>query len=191
MLQIIIEPNEKYTLGEMGQMAVEGGAAWIILRCNGMSDNQIKEETSDLISLCRESGTILTIENHYKLAESLGIHGVFATDKTLQAQFLRNTMGPEAMIGMLVSTATQAYHLESADIDYAAVDNRETGLDILSDLRGKSNMYPIVLCGDFGIEDLPAIVADGFSGICTGKTAFESKDPAEYISNMLSTLSKQ
>jgi len=31
MVQILIRPNDKFSISEMAQMAIEAGAAWIVL----------------------------------------------------------------------------------------------------------------------------------------------------------------
>lgn len=58
MLQILLEPREDYSIAEQAQMAIEGGATWLVLRSAGMEEPQIRELASELIPLCRENAII-------------------------------------------------------------------------------------------------------------------------------------
>ena len=59
MLQVVITPNDNYSLAEMAQMAVEGGAKWLQLRVPGLPDNEVREAVPDVVALCREAGITL------------------------------------------------------------------------------------------------------------------------------------
>ena len=81
MLQIIISFSERYSIGEMAQMAVEAGASWLVLSLPGNDAGQTREMCADVVELCRESGVMLSIENCVESARELAMHGVFLTDK--------------------------------------------------------------------------------------------------------------
>ena len=42
MLQILLEPREDYSIAEQAQMAIEGGATWLVLSSAGMEEPQIR-----------------------------------------------------------------------------------------------------------------------------------------------------
>ena len=96
MLQIIISFSERYSIGEMAQMAVEAGASWLVLSLPGNDAGQTREMCADVVELCRESGVMLSIENCVESARELAMHGVFLTDKNISPVKVREELGAEA-----------------------------------------------------------------------------------------------
>lgn len=71
MLQFIARENNRFSVPELVQMAIEGGCAWVVLDPGEMSDEVIREIAREVIPLCKETSTILTMVDHVDMAKEL------------------------------------------------------------------------------------------------------------------------
>ena len=195
MLQFIAQTNDRYSVAETVQMAIEGGCRWIQLHLPELTDEDIKAMSADIIALCRESAAFLTIEDRPELAKELGLHGVHLTSSVQRsAAKVREELGPEAVIGVEVASAAAVMSLQSADIDYVTLPaDMKVGeiADLVSVVRGADITTPIVATGDISPEDALVYMAAGVSGMSTGKPIIDSKDPVKEVELMLRNLSEK
>ncbi|MDE6468778.1 MAG: thiamine phosphate synthase [Muribaculaceae bacterium] len=189
MLQILIKPNDKYSLAEMAQMAVEGGAGWIVVDGVDENDSALRDTMPEVVDMCREAGVFLTITDRPGLARDLGLHGVFLTDKSLSPVSLREELGAEAVIGAIVSTPDAAASLERADVDYVALGHDRTDAkEFIDSLRAAGAKIPVVAYrpGEALTPDtVTSLLATGYSGICGGDKIFESANPVAAVEQLL------
>lgn len=193
MLQFIAETNGTYSIAEQMQMVIEGGCAWIQLRLPDVSDEGIRELAGEIIPLCKETATILTLENRIELAKDLGIHGVHITETDLDPATVRQLLGPEAIIGVQVSSAASVITLQDKDIDYATFDPVMTIYDIkkaVNEIRDAGVGIPLVATGDIPVEKVKETIDAGVNGIATGRIIAQAEDPVGYTSMIIDTLKK-
>lgn len=189
MLQIIISPSERYSIGEMAQMAVEAGATWLVLSLTETDAGAMREMCADIVELCRESGVMLSVENNVEAARELALHGVFLTNNEVSPVKVREELGAEAIIGAVVGTPDAALSLERADIDYVALRQSDPALIMV--VRNAEGKIPVVAyMPDFvpTPENIALIKTDGFSGLCAGPKFFEAEDPVASVSETISIL---
>lgn len=193
MLQFIAQTNDRYSVAETVQMAIEGGCRWIQLHLPDLTDEDIKTMSGDIIDMCRESAAFLTIEDCPELAKELGLHGVQLTSASNRsAAQVREEMGPEAIIGVEVASAAAIMALRNADIDYVTLPaDMAVGeiAEIVSVVRDAEITTPIVATGYITPEDALIYLAAGVSGIATGEPIIEAKDPVKEVELMLKNLS--
>lgn len=192
MLQFLLEPNGKYSLSETAQMAIEGGCKWIQIHCPEMNDADLRSEAAELIPLCRETATILMLEDRPELARELGLHGIHLRRHDIAPALVREDMGPEEIIGVEIASLQGALALNGLDIDYAAVSpslDAEARHSLIASIREAGVELPLVAEGSFSIEAAKAEVRQfGASGVCTSHHIVDSADPVEYTSRMISAL---
>ncbi len=192
MLQFIAQTNDRYSVAETVQMAIEGGCRWIQLHLPDLTDEDIKAMTPDIIALCKESAAFLMIEDRPELAKELGLHGVHVktiTDRSAAA--IREELGPEAVIGVDVASAAAVMALRTADIDYVTLpaDMRPGEIaELVTTVRDAGIETPIVATGDITPEDALVYMAAGVSGVATGRPLIDAKDPVKEVEMMLSIL---
>lgn len=195
MLQFIAQTNDRYSVAETVQMAIEGGCRWIQLHLPDLTDEDIKAMSADIIAMCRESAAFLTVEDRPELAKELGLHGVHLTAVSgRSAAKVREELGPEAVIGVEVASAAAVMALRNADIDYVTLpSDMPPGeiADIVSTVRDAEIQTPIVATGDITPEDAIVYMAVGVSGIATGKPIIEAKDPVKETEIMLQALASE
>lgn len=182
MIQILISDFSEYSLPEMAQLAIEGGASWLIL---SLPDNidALRDDITATVTLCREEGVILTIEDRPDTAREYGIHGVFLTSPEADAPALREELGPEAIIGVMVSSSDNVEQLKAADIDYIAAR---------PDFAFPAGCVLPVVAYVPDLEPDPEVVKQllhkGFSGVCAGRSFFSSKNPAGLIKDIIDVI---
>ena len=190
MLQFIAEYNERYSIAETVQMAIEGGCRWIELHMPQSDDSEIREVAAELIPLCRESGVFLTIEDRPELARELGLHGVVMTSLKTTAHKFREDLGPEAIIGLRVATTPAVVAIQNADIDYVTLppDMPVSAIaQFMEELKPTDITTPVVATGDINLENAVTYMATGISGVATAAPAY-AKDPVEYTTRLREAL---
>ena len=195
MLQFKTQPTDTYSVPEQCQMVIEGGCQWIQLSCADADDATIRELAAELIPLCRESDTILMLENHPDLAKELGLHGIHITlGSGLNAASVREDFGPEAIIGIEVTDAASITALKGADIDYvslpATISHADRAAIVALAAQGGNEM-PVVFEGDYTVDNVTDALRHGASGVCTGSAIVTADDPVSYTTQMIDTLSKR
>lgn len=191
MLQVLIEINDRYSLSEMAQMAVEAGCGWIVLGAD-MPEAEKREHYPAVVELCRESGIMLTVTADVEAAKEYGLHGVFLPLGAASPVKVREELGAEAVIGAETNMSSVAVELERADIDYVAVSPDEKASSVISEIRGAESQIPVVAyCNSAETADIQKLMEAGFSGVCCGKALFEASDPVAAISAVLDSLNKR
>lgn len=189
MLQIRISPDQNYSLAEMAQMALEGGARWLVLAPGDESD--FRDTGMEISQMCREAGVILTLEGSIDMARELGLHGIYVPAGASVPQ-ARADMGPEAIIGTLVASAESALALEKADIDYVTLpadtdDARAAGI-IEAARRGGCTLPFVAVVDGLSPRVFAEKSAAGFSGFVAVDGVFDSADPVALIKESLALL---
>ncbi len=190
MLQVLIEINDRYSLPEMAQMAVEAGCGWIVLGA-GISEAEKREHYPAIVELCRESGVMLTATGDVEAAKEYGLHGVFLPLGAVSPLKVREELGAEAVIGAEAGEGSVILELERADIDYVAVRPDAKAASIIAEVRGAGSNFPIVAYAESAsLEEVASLKETGYSGICCGKALFELADPIERIVQLREFLMK-
>lgn len=193
MLQFIAKENGRYSVPEQVQMAIEGGCRWVVICMPGASDAEIREVAKEVIPLCMEGSTLLTIENHVELAKELGIHGMLLTDPEIDIAATREYCGPEAIVGCTVYDPESSLVLKDADVDYLAFPY---GLDLDSvggfvrSLRSGGVVAPLVATGAYPLGCIDALMSAGVSGVALDVTIADTSDPMTVTSEIINMLSQ-
>lgn len=192
MLQFIATESDKYSLAEQMQMAIEGGCTWVEISLPDADDAYIREIAGDIISLCKETSTILTIDDRVELVRELGVHGVMLRHGKQAPAAVREQLGPEAIIGVEVVSAQGMSALAAADVDYVVVDghDREKATALVDEIHATGTEIAVVVRGKFTLEDLADGVPCHADGIATGRAIINAGDPVAYTEDMLNALRK-
>lgn len=192
MLQLIITDNDLHPLPELAQMAIEAGCGWLQLRIpKNVSDGECRDKLTDIVEMCRESGTFLTVEDRPELAKELGMHGVHITGSFIGPSpiELREILGPEAVIGTDVSSPLEVLALKGKDIDYASVSTEMTSASRRAVISAgiSEQRLPIVVSGNIKPCDVVAYLEEGVSGIASSMPS-SAHDPITSIKELLNNM---
>ncbi|MCM1451189.1 MAG: thiamine phosphate synthase [Clostridium sp.] len=195
MLQFILRPaSGEYSLPELAQMAIEGGCLWLRFDPQGIPQADVRDALAEIMPLCKENGTILTIENDIDLAKEMGVHGVHLRSCGKSPMEVRELLGPEAIIGVEVPSAVSAIGLKSLDVDYVAFPEGwpiDKLAEKISASRGAGLELPIVAQGDFTLGEIPALLAAKASGLATSAPISQSPDPVAATAAYIAALKNQ
>lgn len=195
MLQYILGEGDRWSVGELAQMAVEGGCLWISIHLPEKSDFEIKEVIDpDVIEMCKEASVFLTIDDRPQLARELGLHGVrlskrfFLENPDNTPVSLREELGPEAVIGIELTDPSALPSLVAADLDFITLSKGMSSgerINYLHAVKATGIEIPVVAEDCFSIDEALEAVADGCAGVAVGHPISSSHDPVttmqEYI----------
>lgn len=201
MLQFITHPSERLTIPEQVRLAIEGGCRWIQLRMKDATDAEVAEMARQITPLCRETGTILVIDDRVDVVMETKVHGVHLGKNDMDPARAREFLGPHAIIGCTANTADDILDLARLDIDYiglgpfrftqtkknlSPVLGIEGYRDIISRVRAAGCQLPIVAIGGIEPADVPALLDAGANGIAISSAIINSPDPAATVASILS-----
>lgn len=181
MLQFVAVPSDIYSIAEQAQMAIEGGVKWVIFNPMDWPDDAVRESLSELVPLCKETDTILTIIDHAEAARDMKIHGV-QLSSAANATRLREELGPEAIIGVAVGGADGVEALRGKDMDYFVLPANASLADltkITTEVRERGDRSALVACGNYSLDELDVVMATGVSGLQLSQTIVSAPDPVE------------
>ena len=183
MLQFIATTNDRYSVAELAQMAIEGGCHWIELDLPGASDEYVRATAAELKTLCLETGTFLTIVDRPDVAREAGLHGVqLRGAMASKAAALREELGAEAVIGIEATRPQDVLNAQNLDIDYATLPaglSAEEIHTIVSAIRRADVQLPVVARGEFTPDEAIEAIVAGASGIAVASAISGAEDPVE------------
>lgn len=198
MLQYILTESDRYTIGELAQMAIEGGCMWISLHLPRLSDAEVRAQVApDVVDMCREASVFLTVDDRPELARELGLHGVrisaeyLAANAGASAMSLRDGLGPEAVIGIETADASAIPALMAADIDFVTLPasfDADRRCAFTSAARESGAVIPIVAQGDFTPAEAREAIDGGCNGVAVGRSITDAPDPVVAMQTMLEGL---
>lgn len=192
MLQFIASVNDKYSVAELAQMAIEGGCHWVELDLPGASDEFVRSTTLELKDLCLETGTFLTIVDRPEVARETGLHGVqLRGARAAEAAAVREQLGAEAIIGIEVTRAEDILKVQNLDIDYATLPAGLTVAQveaIVKTVREAEVNLPIVARGEFTPDEAIEMMVAGASGVAVGSSIADAPDPVEAVTLLIEAL---
>ena len=192
MLQFIASVNDKYSVAELAQMAIEGGCHWVELDLPGASDDFVRSTTLELKDLCLETGTFLTIVDRPEVARETGLHGVqLRGARAAEAAAVREQLGAEAIIGIEVTRAEDILKVQNLDIDYATLPAGLTVAQveaIVKTVREAEVNLPIVARGEFTPDEAIEMMVAGASGVAVGSSIADASDPVEAVTLLIEAL---
>lgn len=185
MIQIRLAHSGRYSISEMGQMAVEGGCLWLVIDMPDADPGHWRDIAEELVPLCRDAGVMLSVANDVSAVRELSAHGVYL-DLGSNPVKTRDDLGAEAIVGAQIASADSAITLAKADIDYLVIAPG-TDTAIIADARRCGVEIPFVALTDArGLQDhYSDMLALGFSGFCVTDGIFDTPDPVATVASLI------
>lgn len=193
-IQFITHATERYSYLDSARMALDGGCRWIQLRMKECDEADIETTACELIPMCRALGATVIIDDHVELALRVGADGVHLGRNDMPVDDARRMAGPEFIIGGTANTFDDVVRLARQGADYigcgpfrftttkknlAPVLGLEGYRDIVALMRSGGITLPIVAIGGICLDDIPAIMDTGVSGIAISGGVLRAGNPAE------------
>ena len=185
------------------RMALEGGCRWIQLRMKDSPETDIIRCAEEVQPLCRKFGAKFILDDHVELVEKTGADGVHLGKNDMPVDEARKILGPDKVIGGTANTFEDVQRLHRQGADYigcgpfrftttkknlSPVLGLEGYRSIVLKMRENSIDLPIVAIGGITVDDIPAILKTGVSGIALSGAILNAPNPVVMTARIIDTL---
>lgn len=203
MLQYISHFTPQISYAEGIRMALEGGCRWIQLRMKDAPAEEIIACAEEVLPLCRRHGAKFLLDDHVELVRQLGADGVHLGKNDMPVDEARKILGPDIIIGGTANTIEDIIRLHKQGADYIGCGpfrftttkknlSPILGLDgyksIVLKMKELGINLPIVAIGGITVEDIPAVMGTGVSGIALSGAILGASDPVEMTARIIETI---
>lgn len=203
MLQYISHFTPQISYAEGIRMALEGGCRWIQLRMKDAPAEEIIACAEEVIPLCRRHGAKFLLDDHVELVRQLGADGVHLGKNDMPVDEARKILGPDIIIGGTANTIEDIIRLHKQGADYIGCGpfrftTTKKNLSPILGLDGYKSIVvkmkelgidlPIVAIGGITVEDIPAVMETGVSGIALSGAILGAPDPVEMTARIIETI---
>lgn len=203
MLQYISHFTPQISYAEGIRMALEGGCRWIQLRMKDAPAEEIIACAEEVLPLCRRNGAKFLLDDHVELVRQLGADGVHLGKNDMPVDEARKILGPDIIIGGTANTIEDIIRLHKQGADYIGCGpfrftTTKKNLSPILGLDGYKSIVlkmkelgidlPIVAIGGITVEDIPAVMGTGVSGIALSGAILGATDPVEMIARIIETI---
>lgn len=203
MLQYISHFTPQIGYAEGIKMALEGGCRWIQLRMKDAPAEEIIACAEEVIPLCRRHGAKFLLDDHVELVRQLGADGVHLGKNDMPVDEARKILGPDIIIGGTANTIEDIIRLHKQGADYIGCGpfrftTTKKNLSPILGLDGYKSIVlkmkelgidlPIVAIGGITVEDIPAVMGTGVSGIALSGAILGAPDPVEMTARIIETI---
>lgn len=205
MLQFITHTNEQYDYYTSARAALEGGCRWIQLRMKEADDDTILAVGHRLRTLCNHYGATLILDDKVELVDTIKANGVHLGKNDMPPAEARRLLGDKAIIGGTANTIDDIGHLVASGVNYIGLGpfrftqtkkklSPILGIEgyrhILQQCREWGYSLPIVAIGGIELDDIPALMATGISGIALSGTILRAANPIEETQKIINCINK-
>lgn len=203
MLQYISHFTQQISYAEGIRMALEGGCRWIQLRMKDAPAEEIIACAEEVLPLCRRHGAKFLLDDHVELVRQLGADGVHLGKNDMPVDEARKILGPDIIIGGTANTIEDIIRLHKQGADYIGCGpfrftTTKKNLSPILGLDGYKSIVlkmkelgidlPIVAIGGITVEDIPAVMGTGVSGIALSGAILGAPDPVEMTAKIIETI---
>lgn len=191
-VQFITHVTSRHSYEDGVRMALDGGCRWIQLRVKGPSDDEVRPLAERVLSLCRERGATLVIDDRAELAKAVGADGIHLGREDMPVAEARHLLGEEFLIGGTANTFDDIERLCHDGADYIGCGpfrftaTKERLAPVLG-LAGYASLMarmaeaglrtPVVAIGGITAADVPALMGTGVQGIAVSGAVLRADDP--------------
>ena len=172
---------------EQARVAIDAGATIVQYRHKSFS-LAAYEEVLAIRRLCRERRVPFLVNDNVLLAKAVDADGVHVGQDDAPAWQARQVMGPQAIVGVSVSTMVELEKTDLAACDYIGMgpvfptgtktDAKPVqGLMRLRDIVNRSPV-PVVAIGGIGPDNAKDCIAHGAAGVAVISCITRAADPA-------------
>lgn len=203
MLQYISHFTPQISYAEGIRMALEGGCRWIQLRMKDAPAEEIIACAEEVLPLCRRHGAKFLLDDHVELVRQLGADGVHLGKNDMPVDEARKILGSDIIIGGTANTIEDIIRIHKQGADYIGCGpfrftTTKKNLSPILGLDGYKSIVlkmkelgidlPIVAIGGITVEDIPAVMGTGVSGIALSGAILGAPDPVEMTARIIETI---
>jgi thiamine-phosphate pyrophosphorylase len=183
-----ITPDEAVTSKLIAQvkLALEGGTRWVQYRSKSGGKELKLQQAEALVSLCRQFGASLIVNDGVELARGCGAQGVHLGAQDMCVAAARSLLGPDKIIGAsCYDQLKNALDAAAQGADYVALGSFfpssvkphavRPSLALLK--QTKANLKtPVVAVGGITLQNAGALIAAGADAVAVITALFNAPD---------------
>lgn len=205
MIQYITNSNSPISVTDQIRQVIDGGCRWIQIRLKDASDEEIKSVVNEVKPVCKESETILILNDRVELAKELEVDGVHLGKEDMLPTKAREILGAGPIIGATVNSFDDINSIKYFDIDYVGMGPfrfTETkknlapvigleGYKAAMQLMHENNIeLPVVAIGGITLDDVTQLWETGVNGIAVSGAIANANDIAQTTREFIKLFNK-
>jgi thiamine-phosphate pyrophosphorylase len=179
------------------QAAVDAHVSLIQIREKALSARVLYELTARAVDITRGSKTLLLVNDRSDIARAAGADGVHLTSQSLPANVIRETRGPDFLIGVSTHSRDEVFRTQDAGADFVVfgpvfdteskrVFGEPQGLETLQAITGELQEFPVVAIGGITLENVEACFQSGVRGVAAIRLFNDAEKLASIVGSIKS-----
>lgn len=173
------------TLTEAVEEALQGGATFVQLREKDLDNEHTEEEAVSIQKLCQKYHVPFILDDNVELAKKIHADGVHVGQSDMEANAVREILGPDAIVGVSAGTVEEALKAEKEGADYLGVGavfptGSKDDADPVSHETLKAICdavsIPVIAIGGITAENVTELKGTGIVGAAVISAIFAQKD---------------
>ncbi|MDD3337305.1 MAG: thiamine phosphate synthase [Lachnospiraceae bacterium] len=176
------------TLYEQVEESLQGGATFIQLREKMLDEEDFLKEAREIKELCRQYGVPFVINDNVEIALAMDADGVHVGQSDMEADTVREKLGPDKILGVSAQTVEQALLAEKRGADYLGVGavfhtgSKDDADDVdHATLKAicEAVHIPVIAIGGIGEANVMELAGSGICGIAVISAIYAQPDIKE------------
>lgn len=174
------------------QAAVDAGVPLFQIREKALSGRALHDLVTRAVEITFGTGTRLLVNDRSDIARAAGADGVHLTTQSLPAEVVRQTCGPEFLIGVSTHSRDEARAAQESGADFVVFGpvfeteskrafGEPQGLEKLQELTSELREFPVLAIGGVTLDNVGACFKAGASGVA----AIRLLNDAERLSSVV------
>ena len=182
----------------LGPIVAAGcGALALHLRTRSTAARRLFEVARWLSKVCRETGTLVVVNDRVDVAVAAGAGGVHLREDSLPPADVRRITGERLRVGRSIHTTDQAAGLRDSGLDYLVLgavyptrshpDRRALGVEAVAAAAAGSDV-PVLAIGGITPSEVPDVLARGAHGVVVLSGVWRAENPQRAVTRYLEAL---
>lgn len=173
------------TLYSQVEKALKGGATFVQLREKALDQEAFLTEAKEIQALCRQYKVPFVINDNVDIAVAVDADGVHVGQSDMEAERVREKLGPDKILGVSAQTVEQAVRAERKGADYLGVgavfhtgskaDADDVSHETLTAIC-ESVKIPVIAIGGINRDNVTLLKGSGICGIAAISALFAQPD---------------
>ena len=173
------------TLYEAVKESLDGGVTFVQLREKDLDEENFRSEAESIKKLCHSYNVPFVINDNVQLAIDTDADGVHVGQSDMEADDVRQKIGPDKILGVSAHNVEEAVLAEKMGADYLGVgavfatgskdDASVISFETLKDIC-KAVSIPVIAIGGITEENVKALKGSGIVGVAVISAIFAKKD---------------
>lgn len=202
-LQFISHFTDTLTYIDGIRLALEGGCRWIQLRMKDATDEEVLPIALQAQEMCKQYDATFVIDDRVEMVKQIKADGVHLGKNDMPIAEARQLLGDDFIIGGTANTFEDvkahyeagASYIGCGPFRFTTTKQRLSpilGLEgyrhIVGEMKAHHINIPIVAIGGITLEDIPAIMQTGVTGIALSGSILKAADPIEETNKILNNI---